>query len=157
MNVSAVTTALKKFSGKPLSVVSKAIGAVSAASVIYDMHVHGKESALSTDRIETGNISYNNYREYMQMDSDSAVTAKAKKVWYDMKNAPAVYHPILLAGGYIKGAVNRFINVLPIAVLSVLALKCKGLGKVAGVLLAGHAVKSVLFDVIGLGRKGRSK
>ncbi len=157
MNVSAVTSAIKKFSGKPLGVASKVIGAVTAASVLYDMFVHGKEKAVSTDRIETGDRAYNNYREYMTMTSESAVTAKAKHFWYDIKSDFSLYHPWQLTKGFVMGAGNRFITALPLIGLSAVALKCKNLGKAAGVLLALHGVKSFIFDVVGLGRKEHIK
>ena len=157
MNVSAVTTAIKKFSGKPLGVMSKAIGAVTAASVLYDMYVHGKEKAVSTDRIETGDRVYNDYRQYMSMDSSSAVTAKAKKFWYDLKSDYSIYHPWQLTKGFVKGAGDRLLSALPLIGLSVVALKCKNVGKAAGVLLALHGIKSFMFDVVGLGRKERIK
>ena len=47
-----ITSALKTFSGKPLGVMSKALGVASVASVVYDAHVNAVERAKYTDNLE---------------------------------------------------------------------------------------------------------
>lgn len=150
--ISSIGTAVKKFSGKPLGVASKALGVATVASVIYDAHINGREKAYATDSIETGDRYYNQYKQFMTMDKESATIAKFKRWWYDMQQSFPLYHLGSKIKGYVSGFGKTLVEGLPLIGLSVVALKFKNVGKVAGVLLGAVGAKTLLHDVVGIGR-----
>ena len=77
-----ITAGLKKFSGKPLGIVSKVLGVASVASVIYDSHVNAKERAIVTDRMESADRFEKQFNQYTTSERGSATVCKMKKQWY---------------------------------------------------------------------------
>lgn len=151
-----ITTALKKFSGKPLGVMSKALGVATVASVIYDAHVNAKEKAIVTDNLESVDRFSRQYDQYMSSTKESATVCKLKKHWFDFQQNFSLYHPISKTKGYVGGFVNTAINELPVIGLSALALASKSwLGKASGVMLALNGIKTLFVDVLGVGAKKR--
>lgn len=151
-SISAITTALKKFSGKPLAVTSKVLGAATAAAVVYDSHVNGREKAIVTDDIESADRFIDQYNNYIVSDKESATVAKLKRGWFDMQQSFSFFHPISKGKGYLKGFGKTLCNELPNVALSAVALLGKGwLSKTSGVLLAVNAVKTLVCDVFGVG------
>ena len=144
-----VTTALKKFSGKPMAVTSKILGAATVASVIYDAHINGKEKSIVTYENDSANKLYNNYRQYMISNKQSATICKLKKGWFDAKQTMSVDKPVSITRGYLSGLGNTVIDNLPELTFSTIAL-CgkKFFCKTAGVLLALNGLKTLVFDVI---------
>ena len=151
-----ITTALKKFSGKPLGVMSKALGVATVASVIYDAHVNAKEKAIVTDNLESVDRFSRQYDQYMSSTKESATVCKLKKHWFDFQQNFSLYHPISKTKGYVGGFINTAINELPVIGLSALALASKSwLGKASGVMLALTGIKTLFVDVLGVGAKKR--
>ena len=151
-----ITTALKKFSGKPLGVMSKALGVATVASVIYDAHVNAKEKAIVTDNLESVDRFSRQYDQYMSSTKESATVCKLKKHWFDFQQNFSLYHPISKTKGYVGGFINTAINELPVIGLSALALASKSwLGKASGVMLALNGIKKLFVDVLGVGAKKR--
>ncbi len=151
-SISAITTALKKFSGKPLAVTSKVLGAATVAAVVYDSHVNGKEKAIVTDELESADRFIDQYNNYIVSDKESATVAKMKKGWFDMQQSFSFFHPVSKGKGYLKGFGRTVCNELPAVALSAAALLSKGwVGKASGVLLACNAVKTLVCDVLGIG------
>lgn len=151
--ITAITTALKNFSGKPLGIMSKTIGAASVAAVLYDAHVNGKIKAKSTDMDSTAERYFKNYKQFMSTDKQSASINKLKRVWYDIQNNFSYLHPYYKSKGYLTGGGKTLLNDLPILGLSFIALKFKKVGKIAGLALGFHAIKTLVYDVFGVGRK----
>ena len=151
-SISGITTALKKFSGKPLAVTSKVLGAATAAAVLYDAHSLGREKAIVTDDIESADRFIDQYNNYIMSDKESATVAKLKKGWFDMQQSFSFFHPVSKAKGYVAGFGKTLCTELPAVALSVTALASKSwIGKTAGVLLAGNAIKTLVCDVMGVG------
>ncbi len=148
-----ITTAAKKFSGKPLGVMSKAIAVATCASVLYDSHINGRERAYSLDEVESADRFYNQYKQFMTSERESATICKLKKIWYNMQQDFPFYHITSRSKGYFAGAGNTLLKNLPLIGLSAVALKFKNAGKIAGVLLGINALQSVLYDVMGIGAK----
>lgn len=148
-----MVTAIKKFSGKPLGVMSKALGAASVAAVVYDAHVNAKERSYATDSTESADRFISQYNNYRASDTQSATVAGLKKQWYDIQQSFSYYHPISKTKGYLSGFGSSIVTQAPVLGLSALALCCKsGLSKAGGVLLGVHAIKTILYDVIGIGK-----
>ena len=78
--ITNISTALKKISGKPLSIVSKTLAAVSVGAVIYDSHVNGKIKSESTDVDATADRYFKNYKQYVSSDKNSAFVNKLKRI-----------------------------------------------------------------------------
>lgn len=149
-----ITSALRTFSGRPLGIMSKALGAAAVASVVYDSHVNGRERANVTDEIESADRFINQYEQYVTSDKQSATVCGLKKKWFDIQQGFSYYHPVSRAKGYLSGFGNTVISELPVIALSVLALGCKNaVSKGAGVLLALHGLKTLFYDVMGIGKK----
>lgn len=142
-------TALKKFSGKPMAVTSKILGVATVASVIYDAHVNAKERATVTYENDSANKLYNNYRQYMVSNKESATVCKLKKAWFDSKQTFSVDRPISLTKGYLSGFGNTLLDNFPELTFSAIAI-CgkKFFSKASGVLLALNGLKTLVFDVI---------
>lgn len=152
-----VTTALKTFSGKPLSIASKMLGVATCAAVVYDSHINGRERAYTTDDLETGDRFFNQYKQYMTSEKESGTISKMKKFWFGVQQDFPFYHIGSRAKGYIKGFGNTFLKSLPLIALSAVALKFKTAGKFAGVALAAAGVKTFLYDVVGIGSRKSDK
>lgn len=151
-----ITTALKNFSGKPLGVMSKALGVATVASVIYDAHVNAKEKAIVTDNLESVDRFSKQYDQYMSSTKESATVCKLKKHWFDFQQNFSLYHPVSKTKGYVGGFLNTAINELPVIGLSALALGSKSwVGKASGVMLALNGIKTLFVDVFGIGAKKR--
>lgn len=149
-----VTSAIKTFSGKPMGVMSKALGVASVASVIYDSHINGREKAIVTDDLESADRFSRQYKNYMTSTKESATVCGLKKQWFDIQQSFSLYHPASKAKGYFCGFGSTVIKELPVLVLSAVSLASKGiLGKTAGVLLALNGVKTLVCDVFGIGSK----
>lgn len=151
--VKNIRPAAKKIAGKPLGIASKAIGAATIASVVYDAHVNGVERADTYDRKSTANRMYNQNHLYNTMNKKSATIAKFKKYWYDFNQCSSYTHLGNRIVGYFGEFGSSVVSNLPNLVLAGVALKCKKLGKVAGVLLGLNAAKTFVFDVAGVGAK----
>lgn len=149
INLNSVTTALKKFSGKPMAVTSKILGVATVASVIYDSHVNGKERSIVTYENDSANKLYNNYGQYMTSNKQSATVAKLKKLWFDAKQSMSVDRPISITKGYLSGFGSTIIDNIPELTFSAIAIIGKKFfSKTAGVLLALNGLKTLVFDVI---------
>lgn len=148
-----ITSALKSFSGKPMAVTSKALGVATCAAVLYDAHINGRERAYSCDEIESGDRFYNQYKQYMTCEKESATICKFKKIWFDMQQSFPLNHIGPRVKGYASGFGKTLLTDLPLIGLSAVSLKCKTLGKIAGVGLALNAVKTLAYDVMGIGAK----
>lgn len=143
----------KKIAGKPLGIASKAIGAATIASAIYDAHVNGVERADTYDSKTTANRMYNQNNLYNTMNKKSATIAKFKKYWYDFNQCSSYSHLKNRVVGYFGEFGSTIAANFTNLVLAGVALKCKKAGKVAGVLLALNAAKTFVFDVAGVGAK----
>ena len=149
-----IATAIKKFSGKPLGVMAKGLGAASVAAVVYDSHVNAKERSYAVDSIESADRFVNQYNNYRASDTQSAKISAMKKGWYDMQQSFSYYHPISKAKGYLNGFGSTLVTQAPVLAMSAIALCCKGvLSKTAGLALAFHSVKTILCDVVGIGQQ----
>lgn len=147
-----VAGAIKTFSGKPLGVMSKALGVATVASVIYDSHVNAKEKAVVTDEIESADRFSKQYNNYLTSTRESATVCKLKKHWFDIQQSFSLYHPTSKAKGYFSGFSSTVVKNAPLVALSAITLASKGiLGKTAGVLLAFNGVKTLVCDVFGIG------
>jgi len=151
--IPAITSAAKKISGKPLGIASKVLGAATVASVLYDSHINGREKAYSLDEVSSGDRYYNQYKQFMTMEKPSATLSKMKKWWFNVQQDFSYYHLAARTKGYLSGFGNTIANSLPLVALSAVALKFKTTGKVAGVLLAANGIKTLLYDVMGIGAK----
>ena len=152
-----ITSALKTFSGKPLGVMSKALGVASVASVVYDAHVNAVERAKYTDNIESADRFSKQYNQYMSSTRESATVCKLKKHWFDFQQNFSLYHPISKTKGYVGGFLNTVINEAPVVALSVVSLASKSwVGKAAGVALALNGIKTLFVDVFGIGSQHKN-
>lgn len=144
-----------KLSGRPLEVTSKLLGAGTIASVAYDSHINGIEKSIVNDRIETADRYEHNYRQYMSLGNKSQTVADGKNMWFRMQQTFSWTHILSRTSGYLAGSVQTILGNLPEIALSILALKTKNhkfLGKTAGILLGINAIKTVLYDIIGIGK-----
>lgn len=151
--IPAITSAAKKISGKPMAVAAKALGAATVASVVYDAHINGRERAYSLDEVNSADRYMNQYKNYMTMEKPSATVAKMKKAWFNTQQNFSYYHFIDRAKGYFSGFGKTITENLPLIGLSALALKFKGIGKIAGGLLALNGIKTFTYDVMGIGNR----
>ena len=157
----AIGTGAKKFAGKPLGITSKALGIATAASVLYDAHINGRETAYTMDEVESGERYMNMHRKYMTSSSNSATVSQLKKAWFmGVQTAPCC-HFRTKARGYIIGAGNTLLNNIPklaASAVTLISLKNKGkaatvAGKVAGCLLGAGWLRTYLDDVLGITAK----
>ena len=151
--IPAIVSGAKKFAGKPMGVASKALAVATTAAVIYDSHINGRERAYSLDEIDSADRYYNQYKQYMTMDKESATISKLKKWWFNLQQSFSYYHIMSRSQGYLSGFGQTIINNLPLIGLSAVALKFKKVGKVAGALLAANGLKTLVYDVMGIGAK----
>ncbi len=151
--ISSVKTEMKKFSGTPMAATSKLLGAATVASVVYDAHINGREKAYSLDEVKSADRFSNQFKQYMTMDKKSATLAKLKKMWYNGQQNFSYYHIASRAKGYLSGFGETLVYNIPLLALSAVSLSCKNIGKVTGALIALHDVKTLLFDVMGIGAK----
>ena len=150
----SVTAAVKKFSGKPLGIASKALGVASVAALVYDAHMNGKERAIIKDQKDSTDRFMRQYQQYRVSDSESTVVCNLKKLWFDIEQGFPFYQPVSRASGYLEGATKTVVKNLPVVGLSAVALKSKTwVGKAAGVGLALTGLSTLLFDVFGIGNK----
>ena len=141
------------FINKPF--VSKTLGAAAGAAIIYNMHINGRESALSADRKDSADRYIKNYQMYSAMSTKSPAQAEAKNMWFEMHMSASWRHVISKVCGYVSGAARTFAGSLPEAVLAACALSRKkhdALGKIAGWLLAADYAKTFLYDIAGIGK-----
>lgn len=153
VSISQIAGSAKKiFTGKPASVLAKATGAATIASVLYDSHVNGHEKANSKQMLNSADRYFSNYKQYMKSDKESATIAKLKKIWFDMQ--PFEYAGVAdRTGGYVSGFGETLVADLPFVGLAAAAIKFKKVGKVAALLLAAQGLKTGLYDIIGIGSK----
>ncbi len=153
-----VGRAAKRFSGKPLAVTSKVLGAATIASVLYDSHINGKEKAYSLERNNMADRYQSQYEQYMSMDKASATTAALKKWWFDSLQSTNIPNIIDKIKGYAGGFGSTTLSGIGKIGLSAVALKSKGkLGKIAGVALLIDGLKNILHDVMGIGNTNKKK
>ena len=150
-----ITSALRKFSGKPMGIMSKALGAATCAAVIYDAHYNGKYTAQNRDTRDSADRFEKEFKQYMTTDKDSSIICRLKKDWFDSQMTLSTPHLLSRAGGYICGFSNTIFASLPLIALSAVSIKCKTLGKIAGVLLAGHGIKTYAYDILGKGSRAK--
>ena len=150
---SSVATGVKKFYGKPMSVTSKVLGVATVASVVYDSHINGRERAYAMDEIKSADTFYNQYKQYMSVEKDSATICKMKKWWFDVQRNFPLDNIAYKTGGYLSGFGRTVTREIPVLALSALALipKNKTVNKVAGTFLALNGLQTLLTDVMGVG------
>ena len=153
--ISSIGSAAKRFSGRPLEISSKFLGAASIAAVLYDAHKNGKETALVRDTLDTADRYEGSLSDFGSMNKKSPSIAKAKGVWFRMHASNSWRHMFSRLSGYLEGAAKTLAGDIPQIVFSVIALKTKNhplAGKLSGVLLALNAAKTFIFDIAGIGR-----
>ena len=132
-----------------MAVTSKILGVATVASVIYDSHVNAKERSIVNYENHSANKLYNNYRQYMTSNKESATVCKLKKAWFNTKQSFSTDRPFVLAKGYLSGFTNTLIDNIPEITFSAIAIAGKKFfSKTAGVLLALNGAKTLFFDVI---------
>lgn len=144
---------IKKFSGKPLGVMSKAMGVAAIGGVLYDSHVNGRDYACIEDEKGTADIYYNQFMNYSKSDTQSATVAGLKKGFFNIQRNFTYYHPIFRTKGYVKEFGKTFVGNLPIIATAAIALAFKHAGKAAGILLTIHSIRTLLYEVAGVGQK----
>ena len=152
-----VVSAAKTLSGKPLGIATKALGAATVASVIYDSHINGRERAFSQDEVKSGKRYFNLFKQYMTSPSNSATVSQLKKGWFYGQQTSSCFHFWTKARGYAEGFANTIGANLPrigLSALSLLSIRNKNklvgtVGKIAGVLLAASWAQTILTDVMG--------
>ena len=152
-----IASAIKTFAGKPMGLMSKALGAATCAAVLYDSHINGKEEAISTDRLDTADRFEKNYKNYISSGQESATICKLKKLWYESSLTFSYPHIFSRAGGYAKGFSKTLFKGLPLLALSVVAIRFNKIGKIAGAVLAGNGIKTLMYDVAGIGSDSGDK
>ena len=150
-SVSKVTSVVKKISGKPMGAASKVLGAATIASVLYDAHVNGKENAICKNRLDSADRFEKAYKNYLESDSESATVCQLKKFWFDSSVGFSIPHIFSSAAGYVSGFGSTIVKDLPYLALSAVAIKFGKIGKLAGVVLAGAGIKTLAYDVAGIG------
>lgn len=156
--MSAITKISSIFKSNKMSTAAKVIGVATGISVLYDSHVNGKEKAFVTDMNDTADRFSRQYNQYMTCDKESAVICKLKKMWYEMQQDVQSFHLISKLKGYAAGFGSTLLNALPFVGLSAVAIKSKGnLGKVSAVLLALNGLKTIIYDVMGIGVRHKQK
>ncbi len=151
--ITAAAKGIKKFSGKPLGVMSKAMGVAAIGGVLYDSHVNGRDYACIEDEKGTADKYYNQFMNYSKSDTQSATVAGLKKGYLNIQRNFTYYHPIFRTKGYIKEFGKTLIGNLPILGTATVALACKHVGKAAGVLLSIHSIRTLVYEVAGVGKK----
>lgn len=149
--ISAITTTAKKLAGKPLSVASKTLAVATTAAVIYDCHVNGKQTAWSENQRNMSSRLHNQYIQCQTMSKDSPSLSKAKDIWFDTQQKFTIFECADNVKGYTKGVFKTIKNNLHLIGLSFAALKFKKVGKAAGCLLILNALKTLSYDVLGIG------
>ena len=151
--IPAITSAVKKFYGKPMHVTSKVLGVATTAAVIYDSHINGRERAYAMNEIKTADTFYNQYKNYMTLEKDSATLCKMKKWWFNVQRDFPFDNFAYKTGGYVSGFGRTVARELPVLALSALSLIPKNptVNKVAGTLLATKGLYTFLTDVVGIG------
>ena len=151
--IPAMTSAVKKFYGKPMHVTSKVLGVATTAAVIYDSHINGREGAYAMNEIKTADTFYNQYKNFMTLDKDSATLSKMKKWWFNVQREFPFDNFAYKTGGYISGFGRTVTREMPVLALSALALIPKNpmVNKVAGTLLGANGLYTFLTDVVGIG------
>ncbi len=155
----AVIPVIKKImNSKAASIAPKVLGAVTTAAVVYDSHVNAKEKAYVTDELESADRFSKRYNQYMSADVESASLNKMKKFWFEVQNDFQVLNIFSKIKGYVSGFFKTVLKCLPLLALSAVSLASKGnIGKITGILLALNGIKTVLYDVMGIGVKKKSK
>lgn len=151
--IPAIVSGAKKFAGKPMGVASKALAVATTAAVLYDSHINGRERAYSLDELDSADRYYNQYKQYMTLEKESATIAKLKKWWFNLQQSFSYYHIFSRSKGYLSGFGQTIINNIPVLALSAVALKFQTAGKVAGALLAASGLKTLVYDVMCIGAK----
>ncbi len=146
-------TAVKKFSGKPMAVTSKIIGAGTIASVLYDAHINGRERAYTLDEQNSGDRLCNLHKQYMTSNKNSATISQMKKGWFYAQMSNGCAHSANKISGYLGGFGETLFNNIPKLLVSAVALRFQKLGKIAGALLGVDWAKTYLVDVVGLTAK----
>ena len=154
MSIAGIKNAIVKVAkSKPAGVVSRAIGAVSIASVVYDSHVNAKEDAICKDQLKSANRFFDEYDNYMLSHKESATVAKLKSWWFDAQQSFSSFHLANRASGYVGGFCKTVGTNLPTLALGATSLFTKNVGKVASVLLILGGIKTFVYDVVGIGKK----
>ena len=151
--ISAATSVVKKFYGKPMQVASKVLGVATAAAVIYDSHVNGKDRSINYFQDKSANDFYNQYQNYMISPKNSATISHMKKLWLDVQQDFTLDDLAYKAGGYFSGFGKTVIKNIPLLALSALTLfpKNPNINKTAGTFLGLSGIKTFFVDVAGIG------
>ena len=98
-------------------------------------------------------ILYNQYKNFMTLDKDSATLSKMKKWWFNVQRDFPFDNFAYKTGGYISGFGRTVTREMPVLALSALALIPKNpmVNKVAGTLLGANGLYTFLTDVVGIG------
>ncbi len=150
-------SAAKKFAGKPMAITSKIVGAGTIASVLYDAHINGRETAYTQDEINSADRLYNLHKQYMTSDKNSATISQMKKGWFLSQMTNGCAHFGYKAKGYLSGFGETLFNNIPRLFASAIALRFNKLGKVAGALLTADWAKKYFIDVIGISSKSTER
>lgn len=153
-----VVNLAKKLAGKPLAVATKALGAASVASVVYDSYINAKEKANITDEVNSANRLINLNNNYLTMNSDSGTVAAMKKGWYFSQMTNETCHLFNKIKGAAVGIGQTLFNNAPKLALSAIALRFGNIGKIpvgkiAGSVLGLSWAKTFLTEVVGISRK----
>ena len=136
-----------------MTIISKIAGGLSLFSCLTDAHKTGLIYANNEYAKASGDTFISCSLGAQKADKISSKDAQRKN-WLLRNNfLGGINEGFAKVGGYFKGFGNSIVRYLPNIALSAVALKFQTAGKVAGALLAASGLKTLVYDVMGIGTK----
>ena len=139
------------------SILAKTAGLAGAAAIIYDSHKCGQADAKSREYIESTDVLIKQFNDSRISNSRSTIASRLQDKLFDIRLNSGYNGFIANVKGYTSGFFSQLTtSIVPLA-LSAGALFLKKGGKLCAAGLALCGLKTLIYDVAGIGRSPKQK
>lgn len=139
------------------SILAKTAGLAGAAAILYDSHKCGQSDAKMLESTEAADVLIKQFNNSKISNTRSTIVSKLQDGFFNIQLNSGVSGFMANLKGYASGFGNNIVNnAIPLA-LSAGALFLKKGSKLCAAGLAACGVKTLLYDVMGIGRSPKRK
>ena len=153
----ASTSLIVPVAKRATSLLARTAGLAGAAAILYDSHKCGQSDAKVREYTESTDVLIKQFNDSKISNSRSTIVSKLQDGFFNIQLNSGINGFLANTKGYISGFGNNVLNnAIPLA-LSAGALFLKKGSKLCAAGLAACGVKTLLYDVMGIGRSPKRK
>ncbi len=153
----ASTSLIIPVAKRATSIIARTAGLAGAAAILYDSHKCGKSDAKVKEYTESTDVLIKQFNDSKISNSRSTIVSKLQDGLFNVRLNSGISGFMANLKGYVCGFGSNIVNNTIPLVLSAGALFLKKGSKLCAAGLTVCGVKTLLYDVMGIGRSPKIK